>query len=282
MWQPPEGTRCRQHRGHGQTGGVAQRKRGEDVGDVVATRHTQLVHRQQGIEAQAQHLLPVHYAQTKTVQLGLFHAPAGDCRFRAHQRQRQRVIAIDYGVCATAENTMLGLVVVLQTAVTIQVICRHIEHRGDGEPKAVRSLQLEAGQLQHVELALRCQQIQGRQAEITAYAHVKACLCSHGAEQCRHGGFGVGTGDAHHGRTGCAHEQVDIATYLRASRERAGYHRVIQSDAGADHPGATLLYHRVGDRSGKHGHLGHFALQHSQLGRIVTGINHHETPTVAV
>ncbi len=260
MRQAGKRARSGLHRRHGQPRSVPQSQRRQHIADIVPPLNAELLHGQQGIEAQAEPLLTVDLTQAEAMELGLLQAPAGYGGFRTDQRQSQRIIAIDHGVGAAAKNTVFGLVVLLQTAVPVQMICGHIQHSRNCKAEAGSALKLKAGEFQHIQFALGCQQIERRYTEITAHADIEASRCSHFAEQRSHRGLGVGARDTHHRRACGAHEQVDITTHRGARRQCPLDYRVIQSDARADHPVTALLDDGIRYGAGKHRYIRHLAL----------------------
>ncbi len=108
----------------------------------------------------------------------------------------------------------------------VQNRCRHGVQAGGG-------LQLEAGELQHVQLTVAVEQHQRRQTNVAANANVNARRFRHLADQLGNGALAVRAGDRNHRCLGFAYEQFDIADNLHASFGGRAQRRVRQCETGA-------------------------------------------------
>ena len=90
------------------------------------------------------------------------------------------------------------------------MILGKIQHRGRRSRQAVRRLQLEARQLQHIELGGRVKQVQRGRAQIAADPRAQTRGFSHGAQQLGRRRFAVAAGDGHHRRLRRLSEEFDV------------------------------------------------------------------------
>src|SRR5690606_24593428 len=93
------------------------------------------------------------------------------------------------------EDAVLGQVIGAQIGVAIHVVFADVEYGGDLGIQRLGGLQLEAGQLQHIEIRLAVQQIQCRSADVATDRHPPAGLLGHQPDQGGHSALGVGTCD---------------------------------------------------------------------------------------
>ena len=254
----------------------------QGIGQIVSPRQAQFVAGQQGLELMTEKFPVVETAQTESVELGLAQPPAHYLHLIGHQRHRQGIIAVDHGRAAATENPVFGLVVGGHAAVPVQVIGADIQHGRHSESELTRSLQLKAGELQHVELALRCQQIQRRDAEIAAHARVEPRVPRHAPHQFGDGGLGVRPRDANDRRGSLAHKQVDIAQDVHPGLPGGGQQRVVQGDSRAHHEFGSLRDDIGGIEPRVYRHVRHLAAQLLQARGRCSGIHHAEGQAEAV
>src|SRR5690606_38517016 len=122
--------------------------------------------------------------------------------------------AIDYNLPGTTEDAVLGQVIGAQIDVAIHVVFADVEYGGDLGIQRLGGLQLEAGQLQHIEIRLAVQQIQSRGADVAADGHTPTGLLGHQPDQGGHSALGIGTSDGDYGRLRGTGEELNITHYL--------------------------------------------------------------------
>ena len=131
-------------------------------------------------------------------------------------------------------------------AVPVHVVGGEIEHGAQraGQIRAV--FELEAGHLQHVELAGWIDQIQRRRPEIAADRHIQTRLLGHGGQQRHHSAFAVGAGHRHHRHlrpaiwSQIAGEEIQVGEHLLPQSQSAAHQGVAGGDArAADHLAAA-------------------------------------------
>ncbi len=136
-------------------------------------------------------------------------AQLGLLQLHAHGRGQhvhdQRVLAVQDHQAGLAEDARLGLRVGLQAAVPVQVVLRDVEHGGCRRREAARTVELEAGQLQHPDLGQRArvdalaQRIEQRGADVARHGHAPARAFDEQAGERGDRGLAVGARDGQHG-----------------------------------------------------------------------------------
>ncbi|MNO94874.1 hypothetical protein D3C76_865030 [compost metagenome] len=167
---------------------------------------------------------------------------------------------------------MLGQVIGRQAAVAVHVVFADVQHGGHFGIELVSGFQLEAGQLQHIQLHLIPEQVEGRRTEVAAHGHALARLGSHFTDQGGDGAFGVGAADGDDRRLGMAGEQLDVTrqghTARRGLLQRRGGQR--QARAHVQFVGAAEEVHV--QLATAHFHLRVITAQGVQFRRLLAGV----------
>ncbi len=150
------------------------------------------------------------------------------------------VVAVDHRGLGMGVDARLGRGVALDRAVAVEMIGRDVEDGRRRQLQRLGGLELEAGQLQHVELGLRVEQVQRRRAEVAADAGAQAGGQRHLADQGGDGALAVAAGDADHRRRGGAGEQLDVAEDRDPGLLQCGDEGIVQRHTRRDH-GAGVL-----------------------------------------
>ena len=112
------------------------------------------------------------------------------------------IVSIDYCDLCGHKDTRLSCGISRHGAVAVQMVRRHIEHRGGSTTQRGAGLQLIARQLDDIELPTGTQQIQCWFSEIAAYASINTGLTCHLAYESSYRAFTVGAGNSNHRNTG--------------------------------------------------------------------------------
>jgi len=261
-----------EHRCKRQASGMAEGQGCEGVAVVVRTANFQFAHGHQVLEFERQVLLAVDLTQAERFEVRLVQAKAPARPAFHRQWPAQRVLAVHHHLMSAPEDTVLGQVVSRQAAVAVHVVFADVQHGGDFGVELVCGFQLEAGQLQHIQLHLIAQQVQGWCAEVTAHGHALARLGSHFADQGGHCAFCVGAADGDDWRFGMAGEQLDVArqghTPCRSLLQRRGGQG--QARAHVQFVGAAQEVHV--QLATAHFHLRVITAQGVQFRRLLAGV----------
>jgi hypothetical protein len=160
MRQPAEAQQHVQHRLPRQAAALAQGERRQGVGEVVGPGQDEIVHRQHRRGAAAD---PVGAGVFADAPVGVLRRSAereaGLLRDVIGQRQRGGVVPVDDGGLGVGEDALLGGTVGGHVRMAVQVVRAEVEHRRGHQRQGVRGLELEAGQLDDVELDVIGQQV---------------------------------------------------------------------------------------------------------------------------
>ncbi len=255
-----------------QASGMPQGQCRQGVGLVVGTTHLQLARRHQRLKLERQVLFTLHFTQAKGLEVGLVEAE-GPARAAFHRQwPAQGVLAVDNHLAGTAENPVLGQVVGRQAAVAVHMVFADVQHSGHFCVELVGGLQLETGQLQHVQLDVISQQVQRRGTEVAAHRHALAGLGGHFADQGGNGALGVGATDGNDRRLGVPGEQLDVTGQLHATRGCLLQGRGCQGEARAHVQlvGAAQEVHV--QLATAHFHLRVITAQGVQFRRLLAGV----------
>src|SRR6267154_2684 len=123
------------------------------------------------------------------------------------------IITSGPGSPATAAlvNARLGGGVARELGVAVEMIGADVEHRGGAAGEALRRLELEARELEHVELGAAAEESERGLPEVAPGAHPHSRALRHTGEQRRDGALAVGVGDAGDRSIDCAREELDVA-----------------------------------------------------------------------
>ena len=276
VWQAAEPAQGRHHTHQRQSGRMPQRQRRQCIGDVMSTHQPQFAAGQQRIETVADVFPAGRINQAKPRQFRLAHTPADHFHVRPHQRNGQWIVAVDHRFAAAAKNTVLGLVIAGHGTVPVQVIRAHIQYSGDCQLEIPGPLKLEAGQLEHVQCAVRVQQIECRRAQVAANTHIQPGVPRHLAQQFSHRRLGIGPGDTDHRCGGLAHKQVDVTDDTDTGRPRLLHHRCVHRHTGAYHQFGCAGYQFRRIRPGVDRDVRHRLPECPQPRRFGAGIHHAE------
>ena len=135
----------------------------------------------------------------------------------------------------TIQQAQLGVAVILEILVTVEVILADIEHGRHRGFQRLRGFELEARQFEHIVLVALFQQIEGRNADIAAHAGRDAGGLEDAADQSRHRALAVGAGDCDDRLVHCFGKQFDIADDALALRRQIAQERIAHRQPRADH-----------------------------------------------
>ena len=151
---------------------------------------------------------------------------------RAAYRHGERIVRVDHAGLRILVNPQLRRAILLQPQrVAVHMVLSHVEDGCRHRLQAGGGFQLEAGELQDIQLTIGIQQHQRRQADIAAHADVNPGRFRHLAHQGGDGAFAVRAGNGDDRRLRFAAEQFDIANDLYASICRRTQRRMGQRDA---------------------------------------------------
>ena len=102
-----------------------------------------------------------------------------------------------------------------------------VEHRGGAAGEALRRLELEARELEHVELGAAAEESERGLPEVAPGAHPHSRALRHTGEQRRDGALAVGAGDAGDRSIDCAREELDVADDAEPAAARLGEERAL-------------------------------------------------------
>lgn len=148
-----------EHRLEWQTYGMPESEGRQRIRLVVRATDLQLANRHQRFELKRQVLLAALLEQPEALEVRLAKTEGPGRNILTHQRPAEAVVAIDHHLACTTEDAVLGLVISRQPAVTVHVVFADIQTSGHFGIELLGGLQLEAGQLQYVQLDIVGQQI---------------------------------------------------------------------------------------------------------------------------
>src|SRR5712692_5249840 len=223
---------------------AAQRERREGVRRVMQAGELHFVDREERVCALREPRLAAALDETPVLRAPWGVEPESD-RLSSGQRHRQaaRVAPVEDLDAVTGKHTRLGASVVVNAAVTVQMVFGDVEDRGGIGGKRAGRLQLEAGKLQHPEargpsqVLAAHERIEHRRADIACDLAVGPRGFRHRAGKRRDGALAVGARDRDDSRAPVRHrlrEQLDIADHARAGGERALHVRIGKRHAGTD------------------------------------------------
>jgi hypothetical protein len=234
--QPGKGFERVQHGGQRQPRRIAQCQRRQGVGGVVKTRDFQAREIEHGLAMARQQGLrpPAHQGIVSGTLSGKRH---GRTRRRAAcvaaHRRHPRVIGVQHHRGGASENSRLGAGIVLDGGVAVHVVSRDVQYHRGREIERRRALQLEARQLQHVQVRHGLvQQIERGFAEIASGEHTAPRGARHAGDQAGDGALAVGARDADHRRAHGACEQFHVSQYFDAARPCFFRNGLIERQAG--------------------------------------------------
>ena len=136
---------------------------------------------------------------------------------RPAYRHRERIVRVHHAGFCILVNPQLRRAILLQPQrVAVHMVLSHVEDGCRHRLQAGGRFQLEAGELQHIQLTIGVQQHQRRQADITAHADVNPGRFRHLAHQSSDSAFAVRAGNGDNRRLRLAAEQFDITNDLYA------------------------------------------------------------------
>ena len=260
---------------------MAQRQRGERVGIVVGATDLQFANRQQLVELERQPLLAVFLDQAESLEVRLVQAERPARHGIGDQRSGQGIGAIHHDLAGTAEDPVLGQVVVSHAVVAIHMVFADVQHGRHLGVEAIAGFQLEARQLQHVQLDVVGQQVERRGAEVAADGDTLVRGHRHFAHQGGHGALRVGTGDGDDRGLRLAGEEIDVTGDAHAFRGGLYQRGGAQRQAGADVEFAGGAEELGVEFAATHFHLRILGTQGGQLRRVLSGIDHGERQAAA-
>ena len=224
--QTGKGGQRLQAAGPRQTRGIGQRQRRQGVAVVMLTGERHLFHIEDFLTFNAQPgfaLLAVKVVVTD------IDAKANAAFVRPAYRHGERIVRIHHAGLRILVNPQLRRAILLQPQrVAVHMVLSHVEDGCRHRLQAGGGFQLEAGELQHIQLSIGVQQHQRRQADIAAHADVNSSGFRHLAHQGSNSAFAVRTGNGDNRRLRFAAEQFDIANDLYASVGRCAERRMGQ------------------------------------------------------
>ncbi|SSK28672.1 Uncharacterised protein [Klebsiella pneumoniae] len=224
--QTGKGGQRLQAAGPRQTRGIGQRQRRQGVAVVMLTGERHLFHIEDFLTFNAQPgfaLLAVKVVVTD------IDAKANAAFVRPAYRHGERIVRIHHAGLRILVNPQLRRAILLQPQrVAVHMVLSHVEDGCRHRLQAGGGFQLEAGELQHIQLSNGVQQHQRRQADIATHADVNSSGFRHLAHQGSNSAFAVRTGNGDNRRLRFAAEQFDIANDLYASVGRCAERRMGQ------------------------------------------------------
>ena len=150
-----------------------------------------------------------------------------------------------------------------------------IQYRGCGGIQGTHRFQLEAGQLQDIEIGdILLQHIQRRGADITAQEYLDTGPLHHGRGKAGHRTLAVGTGHGHDGGLGAACEHLYIPQQLRALFHGLAYDRLTGRHTRAQDQLVRPAQQVCIKTPGKHRDLRQQAGQAGQFRRLQAAVGH--------
>ena len=226
-----------ERRGHGadiEPDRVTQRECGKRVGDVV---HAGKRHRIDGHDGLAAPHDARRTSASRDIPLRVRVLPRAESDRPAStvaKVYRQGIVEVGDRDRIAAEHAALRRDVVVEALVAVQVIGADVQHRRRDRTQCAGGLELEARQLQHVEIATAPEQRQRGRTQIPAGPDPRAGALRHGRDQRRDGALAVRSGDGDDRCIGCAGEQLDVAddrhTAPRRGPKRLLPHRHSRTD----------------------------------------------------
>ncbi len=173
------------------------------------------------------------------------------------------------------EDSRLGARVFVERGVAVHVIRGDVEHDRAEKLERGGRLQLEARELEHVQIGNGLlEQVERGLAEVAAGEHGQSRAFGHARDQARHRALAVGAGDADHRRLGGAREQLDVAQHLDAAAARLGDDRLLRRHPGRQQHLRSALEQRHIERAeaqvdalGEIAELGESGWRRTRVGR---------------
>jgi hypothetical protein len=247
---------------------AAQGERRERVRGVVAARQPELRAPDDRLAARGE---PVLAAARQQPEVGVVALEAERDAALAGTRHAHHdsVVEVHHGRGRTLEDARLRGRVIREAGVTVEVVRRHVQHRGRLELEGIRRLQLVRGQLEHVHGGGRPrEQVERGLAEVAADAHRDARRPGELADQRRDGALAVGAGDADDAATRLAREQLDVADQVEPLRGGPAQEGLGQRDTRRYHDLVRTLEHGRVEAAERGRRLRHQAAQLRKAGRI--------------
>ena len=159
---------------------------------------------------------------------------------RAEPRE-PRIVTADHRRRGAPEDAGLGRAVGIEPAVAVEMIGAHVEKRRDPRTQGAGRLELEARELDDVELRVVREQGEGGRAEIPADGRVSAVRLRHGVDPGAHGALAVRP--RHRDDRGASHagEQLDLAEHRNPAIGRGRHRGLARRYPGAQHQLDGLL-----------------------------------------
>ena len=269
-------------RGHGvevEPDGIAERERGENVHDIV---HSGQRHRVDG-----------HDGATGPHDSGRVPAP-GDMPSRAGgrvraepdrrtlvtaQAARQRIVEVRDRHRTVAEHAALRGDVFVEASVAIHVVGTEIEHGRHRRTQRTGRFELEARQLEDMELVTAPEQRQRGRTQIAARSHPQSGAPRHDGEERRDGALAVRPGDRDYRRIGRAGEELDVADDGDAADCRGLQRRLLRRQSGTDDDLLGRFEQRRVESAAVNLHAGELRLHRGAPGRAFARV-HRDHPAV--
>ena len=234
MWQSREILDRSRHRVEVETDGVAQCERRENVRDVVHPRQGNRVDRQDGA-VRTHDPGCVSASGHMPSRPGRRIRAEPDCRaVPATQSARQGVVEVGDHHGPVAEYPALRGDVIVKGPVAVHVVGTEVEHCRGRRTQRARRLELEARQLEHVELVTLPEQRERGRTQVASDSRSHPGGSRHGADERGDGALAVRAGDGDHRRVGGAGEELDVADDRDAPRRRCLQRRLPGRQAGTE------------------------------------------------
>ena len=188
---------------------------------------------------------------------------------RARHAHDDLVVEVDDRGRRALEDARLGRGVLGEVAVTVEVVGRHVQHRGRLRLQRPGRLELVRGELEHVHRRRRAlEQVERGLAEVAADAHLEPGGLRKRADQRRDRALAVRAGDADHAAARLAREQLDVADEVESLRRRLAQEGLGERDAGRHDDLVRALEHRRVEAAERGRRPGHEPAQLREPGRV--------------
>ena len=164
----------------------------------------------------------------------------------------ERIIRIQNLHAIATENLVLGMRIVEQVVVAVEMVFRNVQHRRRSRAQAFSVFQLEAGKLQHPHVRLFTFalqfRLQNRRTDIARDNGIQPALDAEVADQARYRGFAVAAGNRNHLVAAAVHnirQQFDVAQHTSTVLLEHLNIRLPLADAGAERQNIKAVVQRI-------------------------------------
>jgi len=155
-----------------------------------------------------------------------------------------------------------------------------VEHRGGAAGEALRRLELEARELEHVELGAAAEESERGLPEVAPGAHPHSRALRHTGEQRRDGALAVGAGDAGDRSIDRARKELDVADDAEPAAARLGEERALAREPGRDDDARRARKERGVERTCAHRDVGPERAQRPELRGSCARVGDREPPAL--